>query len=348
MASIEEMIREEIRLRKEESAQRARDDYKKPLEARLGLDHEMRREESTTPVALVATTTPSPVAATFTESFEVGIIPPVEEVATTPVPPVVAVTPLPVEDNVTVPFTEGMAKDLAKMSVTEPTTTEPSAPVVTVAMPEPSTTSTPAVEAPAVVTSTPVTVITGYPPMRAASFNRPTLSQVKEKIYRERGLMFDEHVIIPTDPGDSRRLDRPSGRATKRKSSAVPSTTVSPDLEDFRLAVEEEKQLVLKKKAEREAKRKSEDLATLAYEMAKAATPVQVSVPVMPGFPEVLGVPMATDPTLLVPLDTDSRATKESSGLLIIDLQTGKGVAMTAGLLGAGMYIRVLFCSHLI
>ena len=360
MISIEEMIREEIRLRKEESAQRARDDYKKQLEASFGLDFKMNNEESTTPAAVVATTTPSPRAATSAESF--STVPPVEDisenvatslsvavpVSTTTAPPVVTVTPLPVEDRVTVPLLEEVAKDLATLPVTESTVTETPASSVAVTAHEPSTTSAPAVDAPAVVTSTLVPVITDYPPMRAATFNRPTLSQVREKVYRERGLMFDENIIVPADPTDSRRLDRPSGRATRRKTPVVSTTTVSPDLEDFRRVVEEEKQLVLKKKAERDAKKKSEDLATLAYEMAKAATPVQIPVPAMPGFPEVLDIPMATDPTLLVPLDTDSRATKESSGLLIIDLQTVKGRVMTAGLLGAGMYIRVLFCSLLI
>ncbi len=47
------------------------------------------------------------------------------------------------------------------------------------------------------------------------------------------------------------------------------------------------------------------------------ATSIQIQIPMMPRYHDMVTNPMATDPTLLATLSTDSRATKEEASILV-------------------------------
>ena len=126
------------------------------------------------------------------------------------------------------------------------------------------------------------------------------------------------------------------------------STTSSPDLADLRRRLEEGRQAWLKREREKKIQMKKDEMAKIVDMMATVATPPEVTVPMMSGDIKMMANPMATDSTLQVPLDIGSRITKGNSTLLILDMQTGKGVAMFAGLIGSGMFFLLIFFNLLL
>ncbi len=83
------------------------------------------------------------------------------------------------------------------------------------------------------------------------------------------------------------------------------------------------------------AKKKS--WATLTYEESQKNSPFPVPIPSMPDYHSLVNSPLATNPTLQLPLDAVSGITERTLASLVIDMGTERGMAITIGLVGAGM-----------
>jgi hypothetical protein len=164
---------------------------------------------------------------------------------------------------------------------------------------------------------------------------KPSLKEIQDRVHKERGLMFEDRPI-PVDPKDSRRLATPLPRA-KPRGSFVHQPTPSADLVALqREMAEKRNNWMAQMEAEELAKKKS--WATLAYEDSLENSPFPVPVPMMPGYRSLVGPSLATNSTLQLPLDVVSGVTERNPASWVIDMQTDRGMAMTAGLVGAGMY----------
>ena len=145
--------------------------------------------------------------------------------------------------------------------------------------------------------------------------------------------MFEDRPI-PVDPKDSRRLATSFPRA-KPRGSFVHQHTPSADLVALqREMAEKRNNWVAQKEADDLAKK---SLATLAYEDSLENSPFPVPVPMMPGYRSLVGPSLATNSTLQLPLDVASGVTERNPASWVIDMQTDRGMAITAGLVGAGM-----------
>jgi hypothetical protein len=144
-----------------------------------------------------------------------------------------------------------------------------------------------------------------------------------------------ENRPIPVDPKDSRRLATPLPRA-KPRGSFVHQSTPSADLVALqREKTEKRNNWMAQMEAEELAKKKS--WATLAYEDSLENSPFPVPVPMMPGYHSLVGPSLANNSTLQLPLDVVSGVTERNPASWVIDMQTDRGMVMTAGLVGAGM-----------
>ena len=339
--------------REEAAAKMAKDAYKKQLESLYGLDTRGEGGRLSTPAPEVSTTSSSPTTTSsspttlISEDIPEGMSTPediregtsVSEDFTTMMPTMATdeslMTFVPPFDDIESELTEAGSGQLPlEYPVTRPTI---------LAEEEIYTITTPPVVVTTVEPSTVATIIYDYPPMRAASFATPTLEQLKEKYDKEWAVLF-EMKVPDADPEDSRRLYKPTKWYPRRKqATTVPTPLATSGLDLLQKTVDDEKQSLLKDQLDETVAKKKEELALLAFEMAKQATPSTISVPKMSGFPEVLETPMATDPIFMV--NATMGATKEADSFLVIDMRTERGMAMTAGLFAMGKkeFLLVLY-----
>jgi hypothetical protein len=162
---------------------------------------------------------------------------------------------------------------------------------------------------------------------------KPSLKEIQDRVHKERGLMFEDRPI-PVDPKDSSRLATPLSRA-KSRGSFVHQPTPSADLVALqREMAEKRNSWMAQMEAGELAKKKS--WATLAYEDSLENSPIPVPVPMMPGYHSLVGPSLATNSTFQLPLDVVSGVTERNPASWVIDMQTDRGMAITAGLVGAG------------
>jgi hypothetical protein len=161
-----------------------------------------------------------------------------------------------------------------------------------------------------------------------------SLKEIQDRVHKERGLMFEDRPI-PVDPEDSRRLATPLSRA-KSRGSFVHQPTPSADLVALQREMAEKRNTWMAQlEADELAKKKS--WATLAYEDSLENSPFPVPVPMMPGYHSLVGPSLATNSTFQLPLDVVSGVTERNPASWVIDMQTDRGMAITTGLVGAGM-----------
>jgi hypothetical protein len=178
------------------------------------------------------------------------------------------------------------------------------------------------------------TPIISPPTVFSSTSPKSSLKDIQDRVHKERGLMFEDRPI-PVDPKDSLRLATPLPRARPR-GSFVHQSTPSADLVALqREMAEKRNNWMAQMEAEELAKKKS--WATLAYEDSLENSPFPVSVPMMPGYRSLVGPSLATNSTLQLPLDVVSGVTERNPASWVIDMQTDRGMAITAGLVGAGM-----------
>jgi hypothetical protein len=170
-------------------------------------------------------------------------------------------------------------------------------------------------------------------PVLPTTSPRSSLKEIQDRIHKERGLMFEDRPI-PVDPQDSRRLATPFPRP-KPRGSFVHQNPPSADLVSLQREMAEKRNSWMVQKESEDLAKKS--LATLAYEDSLENSPFPVPVPMMPGYRSLVGPSLATNSTLQLPLDVVSGVTKRNPASWVIDMQTDRGMAMTAGLVGAGM-----------
>lgn len=170
-------------------------------------------------------------------------------------------------------------------------------------------------------------------PVLPTTSPRSSLKEIQDRIHKERGLMFEDRPI-PVDPQDSRRLATPFPRP-KPRGSFVHQNPPSADLVSLQREMAEKRNTWIVQKESEDLAKKS--LATLAYEDSLENSPFPVPVPMMPGYRSLVGPSLATNSTLQLPLDVVSGVTERNPASWVIDMQTDRGMAMTAGLVGAGM-----------
>jgi hypothetical protein len=170
-------------------------------------------------------------------------------------------------------------------------------------------------------------------PVLPTTSPRSSLKEIQDRIHKERGLMFEDRPI-PVDPQDSRRLATPFPRP-KPRGSFVHQNPPSADLVSLQREMAEKRNSWMVQKESEDLAKKS--LATLAYEDSLENSPFPVPVPMMPGYRSLVGPSLATNSTLQLPLDVVSGVTERNPASWVIDMQTDRGMAMTAGLVGAGM-----------
>jgi len=168
--------------------------------------------------------------------------------------------------------------------------------------------------------------------------SKPTLKDVQDRIYKERGAMFDERPL-PIDPEDSRRLATPASKANRRRGGVVTPSPISPDLVALQRELEEKRKMWMAKLENTEMAKKKKDMATLVYEEAKNNTPSTVVAPILPFNHDLVTHPLATDLHVPVLFGPDSKATKGESTSLVLDMSTNRGIAITAGLVGVGKFV---------
>jgi hypothetical protein len=168
--------------------------------------------------------------------------------------------------------------------------------------------------------------------------SKPTLKDVQDRIYKERGAMFDERPL-PIDPEDSRRLATPASKANRRRGGVVTPSPISPDLVALQRELEEKRKMWMAKLENTEMAKKKKDMATLVYEEAKNNTPSTVVAPILPFNHDLVTQPLATDLHVPALFGPDSKATKGESTSLVLDMSTNRGIAITAGLVGVGKFV---------
>jgi hypothetical protein len=325
MGSFEDLMNERRKLQKELDEKSSRDEYTRQLEATLVMDE--------SPVA-VATPSPSPVDSSFT------IHPPVFSTAVEG-----EMTKFDQRDN----SAFLMAKEMTTTtSLLEPVSDSPpeiynvvtetgdshvsssefplfkDPPATEMAMPSSRQMATPIIP--------PSTVIPDV------SY-KPSLKEIQDRVHKERGLMFEDRPI-PVDPEDSRRLATPLSRA-KSRGSFVHQPAPSADLVALQREMAEKRNTwMVQLEADELAKKKS--WATRAYEDSLENSPFPVPVPMMPGYHSLVGPSLATNSTFQLPLDVVSGVTERNPASWVIDMQTDRGMAITTGLVGAGMLFSLL------
>ena len=81
---------------------------------------------------------------------------------------------------------------------------------------------------------------------------------------------------------------------------------------------------------------KINQLTVDVFKMAKNDTPVNIPVPMMPGYTSTVVPSMATSPIVLVPMDPVNWATKNDTNVMVLDIKTGTGIAVVTGLIMSG------------
>jgi hypothetical protein len=141
-----------------------------------------------------------------------------------------------------------------------------------------------------------------------ASSSKPSLKEIQDRIYNERGLMFEDRPV-PVDPEDSRRLATPPSKAKFRGSSSYRTTSPSPDLVALQREMAKKRDNWMAQLDSTEvAKKKS--LATTVYEESQKITPFPVPIPAMPYYNDLVNSSMATGSTLQLPLEIGPGTTK--------------------------------------
>jgi len=313
---------EDKRIKKELATKAAKDAYIRRMEALQGFESDLEVSNLDLLSSVVTTESPLVPVVSFLTEKKLTATSAVELIATS-----LATTSLVTE----------LTYELTPQSATEGSFLAEKISIPTISL----AAGTPSVMMATVATFTPATSTIEYPEI--------TLARMQDRVYKERGLMFKE-PIIPVDPEDSKRLARLDVLANReQKMSSKTSSTMSPELAELQKEIEERKQAWIEDKKMKEMQKKKEEMAISVYQLAKDATPTEISVPMMPGYTEMMANPMATDSTLLVPLNTDSRTTRGNSTILVLDMQTEKGVAMLMGLVGSGKFSIILVlhpCLH--
>jgi len=311
-------MNERRRLQKELDEKSSRDEYTRQLEATLVMDE--------SPVVVVATPSPSPVDISSTPAFSMAVENEMakfdqREDSTFLMAKEIPMATSQVESVSAIPlgtYTVESETDESHVPSSEvPIFKDP--PAIEMATPSSRKMATPIIS--------PSTVFPATSP-------KPSLKEIQDRIHKERGLMFEDRPI-PVDPKDSRRLATPLPRA-KSRGSFVHQPTPSADLVALqREMAEKRNNWMAQVEADELAKKKS--WATLAYEDSLENSPFPVPVPMMPGYRSLVGPSLATNSTLQLPLDVVSGVTERNPASWVIDMQTDRGMAMTAGLVGAGM-----------
>jgi hypothetical protein len=322
MSSFEELMNESRRLQKELDEKSSLDEYKRKLEATLVMGDDSP--------AAVATPSHSPVDNSFpvhspaTSTDADGKMAKIDQrddlmfmmakEMTTATPLVEPISVIPSETYNVVTETDNSHVPSREVPIFK----DP--PVAEMATPSSRQMATPLIP--------PSTVVPDVP-------YKPSLKEIQDRVHKERGLMFEDRPI-PVDPEDSRRLATPLSRA-KSRGSFVHQSTPSADLVALqREMAEKRNNWMAQMEADELAKKKS--WATLAYEDSLENSPFPVPVPMMPGYRSLVDPSLATNSTFQLPLDVVSGVTERNPASWVIDMQTDRGMAMTAGLVGAGMY----------
>jgi hypothetical protein len=320
MSSFEDLMNESRRLQKELEERSSLDEYKRKLEATLVMDDDAPAVVATPPSFPVDNpfTAHSPVTSTDaddemakTDQMDDSILMMAKEV-TTATPLVKPVSVIPSETyNLVTEIGDSHVSSSEFSLFKDPPATEmatPSRQMATLIFP--SSTVAPDVS------------------------HKPSLKEIQDRVHKERGLMFED-CPIPVDPEDSRRLATPLSRA-KPRGSFVHQPTPSADLVALQREMAEKRNTwMAQMEADELAKKKS--WATLAYEDSLENSPIPVPVPMMPGYHSLVGPSLATNSTFQLPLDVVSGVTERNPASWVIDMQTDRGMAITAGLVGAGM-----------
>jgi hypothetical protein len=176
--------------------------------------------------------------------------------------------------------------------------------------------------------------------LEPASSFKPSLKEIQDRIYHERGLMFEGRPV-PVDPEDSRRLAIPPPKAKSRGSHSYKTTSPSPDLVALQREMAKRRDDWMAQVDSTEVAKKK-NLATAVYEESQKTTPFPVPIPAMPFYNDLVNSSMATGSTLQLPMDVGPGSTKINSSSLILDMGTGRGLAITGGLVGSGMFLKIL------
>jgi hypothetical protein len=125
----------------------------------------------------------------------------------------------------------------------------------------------------------------------------------------------------------------------KNKISKAAVFPDSADMSSLQADLDRRRQQWRRKKVQTDMQRKENDLSLSAYGVAQNITPSQIVVPVMPEYSTVVTPSMATETTLPDTLYPVSGSTKNNDTTWIFDMRTGEGIAILAGLTGAGKQI---------
>jgi hypothetical protein len=321
MSSFEDLMNESRRLQKELEEKSSLDEYKRNLEATLVMDDDSPAAVATPSLSLVdnSFTAHSPVTSTDADD-EVAKIDQRDDSMLMMAKEMTTATPLVEPVSVIPSETYNAVTEIDDSHVPSsefPLFKDP--PVTEMAMPSSRQMAT------LIIPPSTVTPDVSY---------KPSLKEIQDRVHKERGLMFEDRPI-PVDPKDSRRLATPLSRA-KSRGSFVHQSTPSADLVALqREMAEKHNNWMAQMEADELAKKKS--WATLAYEDSLENSPTPVPVPMMPGYHSLVGPSLATNSTFQLPLDVVSGVTERNPASLVIDMRTDRGMAITAGLVGAGM-----------
>jgi hypothetical protein len=166
------------------------------------------------------------------------------------------------------------------------------------------------------------------------------LRELQNRIQLERGVMFMEKTPMAAIDDTMVTSTQMVPRGRKRKTTLFPrltaassSTTPLPDL--YQEMAEDKKKWVLNKQ-EQQMEEKINQLTVDVFKMSKNDTPVNIPVPMMPGYTSTVVPSMATSPIVLVPMDPVNWATKNDTNVMVLDIKTGTGIAVVTGLIMSG------------
>jgi hypothetical protein len=322
MSSLEDLMNERRRLQKELDKKSSLDEYKKKLAATIGLAGAPSVPVATPSLPLVDNLFPAHSSVPSTDANDEMIT---VDLMDDSVPVMARETTTAIPSVDTVPATPTGVYN-TEIETTDVKTSSSEVPTFTDLFPSEMATSTSKQMATPI--TSPSTVVPDLP-------SKPSLKEIQDRVHKERGLMFEDRPI-PVDPEDSRRLATPLPRAKSRGSSFHRTSPPSADLVALqRDMAEKRNSWMAQLEADELAKKKS--WATLAYEESQKNSPFPVPIPSMPDYHSLVNSPLATNPTLQLPLDAVSGITERTSASLVIDMGTERGMAITIGLVGAGM-----------
>ena len=166
------------------------------------------------------------------------------------------------------------------------------------------------------------------------------LRELQNRIQLERGVMFMEKTPMAAIDDTMVTSTQMVPRGRKRKTTLFPrltaassSTTPLPDL--YQEMAEDKKKWVLNKQ-EQQMEEKINQLTVDVFKRAKNDTPVNIPVPMMPGYTSTVVPSMATSPIVLAPMGPVNWATKNDTNVMVLDIKTGTGIAVVTGLIMSG------------